>query len=84
MTDHEKCLLIAQAIRDWHYGCDEGLVRHNHAWSDSPAMSHCICWGSAWRLLSFLDGRGMLTAPVHNPADGPVNPADDEGRQMTP
>lgn len=52
--------LITNAIEDFHYRWSEhvpgeGLPeRHGEAWSDSLAMTHCICWGAATAMLMYL------------------------------
>jgi hypothetical protein len=30
------------------------LARHNGTWRDSLALTHCLCWGAAWRMLDYL------------------------------
>jgi hypothetical protein len=49
--------LVAEAMRRFHQPVDEEhglLARHNGTWRDSLALTHCLCWGAAWRMLDYL------------------------------
>lgn len=52
----ERHGVIADALSGFHQPSDEtGLLpRHHGAFTDSLALTHCACWGGAWKLLDYL------------------------------
>lgn len=47
---------VSEALQGFHQPHDENglLPRHNGTWHDSLALTHCLCWGAAWRMLDYL------------------------------
>ncbi len=89
MTDSERAALISDAMSEWHHdfdGLGKGEQNRHTSFTDSIALTHCICWGAAWRMLEHLRNfvpveqrmafMGMVPALKSPPADCTENCMD--------
>jgi hypothetical protein len=57
MKTDPQANVVAEALRRFHQPLSEDghlAARHNGTWSDSLALTHCLCWGAAWTMLDYL------------------------------
>lgn len=51
----ESHRLVDEVLHNWHYTFPPGGPETRHgSFSDSMALTHCICYGAAWRMLDYL------------------------------
>lgn len=75
-TTYGRARLVSELLEGWHYdweGREAGDPHPHKGFSDSLALTHCICFGAGFRILDALRDAGYTITPPPPPGTIQIN-----------